>query len=247
MRIFELTAMDLSIKKYVFFRGIVSCVIILFGCLATHSLAQAQTAFTPIGTLQSGMDQTPIDPDELNMPNVTYLDPVPPQASTVDPKAALGNIDGGRAPSPECIAKAASTQGIPVQILLGIMKTEGGYYGSASANTNGSYDLGFMQINNQAWVPTLAKSIFGVDDRKSEQNTISLLMYDPCYNVNIGAYILHLYADEAGFDQSDARSWWGPKGMEAVGWYNSHSPGAMHKYQSEFVHSMNELFGRQLR
>ena len=54
-----------------------------------------------------------------------------------------------------CIFTAAQTYSVPPTVILGVLNVEGGKVGMASSNTNGTYDLGPMQINT-IWVPELA-------------------------------------------------------------------------------------------
>ena len=54
-----------------------------------------------------------------------------------------------------CMMLAAQTYSVPPAILVGIYKAEGGQVGQEVRNTNGSYDLGPMQINT-VWMPELA-------------------------------------------------------------------------------------------
>lgn len=157
-----------------------------------------------------------------------------------------GNSPDGTAPTPECIAQASQLQEIPEPVILSIMRTEGGAYGTASLNTNGSYDLGFMQINNQAWVARLALDELGKDTPQTEEAITDLLLFDPCYNINTGSYILRLYAEQAGFDYTDAASWGSPAALKAIGWYNSHDPIAMRSYQAKFARNLAFLFRAQL-
>ena len=55
-----------------------------------------------------------------------------------------------------CLMMASQTYSVPPAVMVGIMQVEGGRVGQQVLNTNGSYDLGPMQINT-IWVPRLAK------------------------------------------------------------------------------------------
>lgn len=78
-----------------------------------------------------------------------------------------------------CINEAAVIYNVPATIIISVLKTENGKIGSASPNTNGTFDFGPMQINS-IWLPSLAR--FGI--------TQSMLQYNPCVNVNVGTWIL---------------------------------------------------------
>ena len=47
----------------------------------------------------------------------------------------------------QCVATASRTYGVPELVIRSILKVEGGQVGTMSRNTNGSFDLGPMQIN----------------------------------------------------------------------------------------------------
>jgi soluble lytic murein transglycosylase-like protein len=128
----------------------------------------------------------------------------------------------------QCVLQAARLQNIPFQIILGFLKTEGGRLGMESRNSNGSYDLGPMQINSTVWVPKLAVMHFGGDEKAA---WVALRDYG-CYNINIGAWIFRQYLDEAHGDYADA-----------VGLYNSHNPAPKRAYQIRFAQNFEELFG----
>ena len=128
----------------------------------------------------------------------------------------------------ECLVQAAYYQKIPLPIILGLLKTEGGHVGGVSVNTNGSKDLGPIQINDRAWVPTLAKMHFGGD----QEAAYEALRDNGCYNVHVGAWIFHQYVDEANGNLA-----------EAVGLYNSHTPVHKQAYQRRFIQNFVALFG----
>lgn len=83
-----------------------------------------------------------------------------------------------------CIMMAAQTHDVPPALLVGIYKAEGGKVGQQVKNTNGSYDLGPMQINT-IWMPELAKH-WGV----SEETAKKQVRDDACINVDVAAWIL---------------------------------------------------------
>ena len=62
-----------------------------------------------------------------------------------------------------------------------IYEVEGGQIGQVVGNTNGSYDIGPMQINT-LWVPELARH-WGV----SEKQAFRMLRDDPCINTGVFA------------------------------------------------------------
>ena len=79
-----------------------------------------------------------------------------------------------------CFEDAAQRYSVPVDVLKAISQVESGGDAKAinKANSDGSYDIGHMQINS-SWLPRLAK--YGIDERK---------LMDPCVNTHIGAWLL---------------------------------------------------------
>lgn len=61
-----------------------------------------------------------------------------------------------------CSIAAAQRFGLPPSVMLAVAQIEGGRPGQAVRNTNGTYDLGPMQLNT-AWLATLRP--YGVDPR----------------------------------------------------------------------------------
>lgn len=91
-----------------------------------------------------------------------------------------------------CIFAAAQTYAVPPSVVLGVLHVEGGKAGMASPNTNGTYDLGPMQINT-IWIPQLAR-YWGV----SSATAIRMVRDDACVNVGVGAWILRSKMNETG-------------------------------------------------
>ncbi|MCB1784075.1 MAG: lytic transglycosylase domain-containing protein [Alphaproteobacteria bacterium] len=89
-----------------------------------------------------------------------------------------------------CMMLAAQNYSIPPALLVGIYKAEGGRVGQEVANTNGSYDLGPMQINT-IWIPDLAKK-WGISEKSAHQRVRD----DACTNVGVAAWILRNHIDE---------------------------------------------------
>lgn len=91
-----------------------------------------------------------------------------------------------------CLMLAAQTYSVPPAVLVGIYQVEGGQVGQAVGNTNGSYDLGPMQINT-VWIPDLANR-WGV----SEATAKKWVRDDPCTNMGVAAWIFKNHYDETG-------------------------------------------------
>jgi len=95
-----------------------------------------------------------------------------------------------------CFDEAGGAFGINPFLLRGIARVESGLNpGAINRNTDGSLDIGLMQVNS-SWI-----SRMGFDRER--------LRSDPCYNVMAGARVLKLCIDRFGY------TW------EAVGCYNA--------------------------
>ncbi len=91
-----------------------------------------------------------------------------------------------------CLMLAAQTYSVPPAVLVGIYQVEGGKPGQAVGNTNGTYDLGPMQINT-IWIPELADK-WGV----SNNTALQWVKNDPCTNMGVAAWILRGHMDRTG-------------------------------------------------
>lgn len=91
-----------------------------------------------------------------------------------------------------CLMMAAESYQLPPAVLVGIYKAEGGKPGQEVRNTNGSYDLGPMQINT-IWLPDLAER-WGVQPATARK----WVRDDACTNVGVAAWILRRHLDETG-------------------------------------------------
>jgi len=104
-----------------------------------------------------------------------------------------------------CFQEAGVEYSISPQILKAIAKVESNFNPRAvNWNTNGTYDFGVMQINS-SWYYTLGKEWW-------------MTLGDPCSNIKGGARILSGCMKKYGY------SW------EAIGCYNSQTPGKRDKY-----------------
>ena len=82
-------------------------------------------------------------------------------------------------PAAACWDNASQRYGVNMHLLYAIAKTESGLNPRAiNRNTDGSYDIGLMQINSR-WLPVLRKY-----DISEEQ------LFDACTSINVGAWIL---------------------------------------------------------
>lgn len=86
-----------------------------------------------------------------------------------------------------CLAQAAERFDIDLVALQVIREIEGGRLGTASPNTNGTFDLGPMQINS-IWIPAVERA----------GGSQALLRDDPCVNAFVAAWIFRQEIASAG-------------------------------------------------
>jgi soluble lytic murein transglycosylase-like protein len=119
-----------------------------------------------------------------------------------------------------CFLSIASNYALPPSVLLGILRTEHGQVGHWSTNSNGSHDLGPMQVNDATWLKRVAELQFNGNKTRTE----TALIYDGCYNLNVGAWILRQYLNEADGNY-----------FTAIGYYHSHNPAKANAYRVRFI------------
>jgi Transglycosylase SLT domain len=111
-----------------------------------------------------------------------------------------------------CLKAAADLHHVPAGLLVLLINVEAGRLGAVSQNSNGTVDIGPMQVND-AWVPKIARHW-----RASTDASYQALRDSFCANVEGGAWILRQALDEA------RGSLW-----EGVALYHSHAP--IHKLE----------------
>ena len=120
-----------------------------------------------------------------------------------------------------CLMLAAQSYAVPPAVLMGIYQVEGGKVSmEVGPNSNGSYDLGPMQINT-IWLPELAKK-WGV----SEDTAYRWVRDDACTNVGVSAWILRQHYDRTG-DMA-----------EAIAHYHSRTEKYGNRYQGKVIERM---------
>lgn len=124
-----------------------------------------------------------------------------------------------------CMALVASIYQLPPRVLPSIQSIEGGRPGIVARNTNGSEDLGVMQINT-LWLPALARYT-GLPEAEVRDR----LIHRACFNIAAAGAILRGYLDAADGDL-----------MQAVGNYHSRTPGLHAAYRGRVVNAARRLF-----
>ena len=124
-----------------------------------------------------------------------------------------------------CMIAAAQIASFPPRVLPSIQAVEGGWPGAVHGNTDGSADLGLMQVNT-LWVPVVAREL-GL----AAAEVRARLIDDGCFSIRIAGAIL--------WDYRRAR-----KGdlMLAIGDYHSHTPPLNRAYQAMVQARAAKLF-----
>ncbi len=125
----------------------------------------------------------------------------------------------------KCMLLVAATAGLPPRVLPVIQSIEGGAPGMVHQDSNGTADLGVMQVNT-LWIPALAGRA-GL----SQTRTKELLINDSCFNIAAAALILRGYLTETNGDL-----------LSAIGDYHSHTPALNTGYATLAERKARQMF-----
>lgn len=115
-----------------------------------------------------------------------------------------------------CFEEAGRDSGVAPGLLWAIAKVESNFSPTALRyNTNGSYDIGVMQINS-SWYDELGPKVWNN-------------LYDPCTNVKVGANILADCLNRYGY------TW------EGIGCYNAISVDKRAIYARKVIKVLNDM------
>ena len=121
-----------------------------------------------------------------------------------------------------CWDEAAARYQVNPTLLYAMARTESGLDPKAvGRNTNGSRDVGLMQINS-SWFAQLAR--YGIEENH---------LFEPCTNIHVGAWILAQNVARYGY------TW------EAVGAYNAVNPMRRKTYVEKVRRQLAELLAPQ--
>jgi len=130
-----------------------------------------------------------------------------------------------------CMLAVSAAYHLPQHVLPSIQAVEGGYPGAEHLNSDGSTDLGVMQINTR-WVQPIREYAISVGHPPmTEAQTRRLLTIDPCFNIAMAAAILQYEWRQAGHD-------W----LTAVGNYHSHTAELHQSYLAQVTAKARMLF-----
>jgi len=143
--------------------------------------------------------------------------------------ASAGSAAAADAPDKEatirgCITATAKIYRLAPAVLVILLNVERGSLGRVSPNTNGTVDIGPIQVN-QIWLPELAAHW-----RATIPDAYSALRDNFCANVEARAWILRCGLDEARGD------FW-----EGVGYYHSHTPEHKTRYLRDVLRQVLRL------
>jgi len=130
-----------------------------------------------------------------------------------------------------CLTYVAGLYQLPVELLEGLRRVEGGQVGAVTANKapDGhvtSWDIGPFQINDATWL----KSVTVAWRQPNEHATFALLRDNGCANALAAAAIFRSYLNEAQGDYG-----------VAVGFYNSHTPRKAALYRRRVFEALKRI------
>src|SRR5262249_685639 len=137
----------------------------------------------------------------------------------------FGIIAAMSIPFLRCMLAASAFYHLPPRVLPTLQAVEGGAPGIVSNDTNGSADLGVMQVNT-VWVPPLARIT-----RMTEAAVTARLTDDPCLNTAAAAAIVRYHLTETNGDL-----------MAAIGRYHSHTPALGMAYREKVLAKARTMF-----
>jgi hypothetical protein len=138
--------------------------------------------------------------------------------------AAARSLSADDARIARCIKEAARGRPWLEQTLWGLRDQEAGWLGAEIANSNGTHDLGPLQINSW-WVPRFARML-----GREEAHIRRWLRYDPCFNAEAARWIFLAALEQTG-------DYW-----KAVGVYHSPTPWRQRRYALLVAGHMRERF-----
>jgi hypothetical protein len=124
-----------------------------------------------------------------------------------------------------CMVLTASFYHLPPRVLPSIQHVEGGQVGTVHEDTDGTQDLGVMQVNTR-WIGPLARVA-----RMTQDATRERLINDSCFNIAAGGLILRTYLNEEHGNL-----------MRAVGDYHSHTPTRNLIYRVQVIEAAIRMF-----
>lgn len=154
--------------------------------------------------------------------------PLPFVATVASAQAASSQVPAYEAQLGQCIRDAAAGRMWLERTLWGLRDQEAGWIGAEVRNTNGSHDLGPLQINS-SWVPKLAALI-----GRPSSDIRFWLVNDPCFNVQAARWIFLSGLSVTG-------DYW-----KAVGVYHSPTAWRQRRYVLSVSRHLERRFGARV-
>lgn len=151
---------------------------------------------------------------------------MPTQTTPAQAKSILSASHEGKIG--KCIRQAAAGHEWLERTLWGLRDQEGGWIGAEILNTDGSHDLGPMQVNSW-WVGRISKIL-----RRSGSDVRDWLIHDACFNVRAARWIFLTGLAATG-------DYW-----QAVGAYHSPTRLRQQRYRANVAGKLIERFGSDL-
>lgn len=139
------------------------------------------------------------------------------------PSGATGNAEIAR-----CIRSAAQGKPWLERTLWGLRDQEGGWIGAAVVNSNGTHDLGPLQINSW-WVPKIALLV-----GRPQSHVRHWLQNDACFNAEAARWIFLSGLAATG-------DYW-----KAIGVYHSPTGWRQLRYAASVSQHLRRRFGTQI-
>lgn len=124
-----------------------------------------------------------------------------------------------------CMLASAMHYRLPPRVLPAIQRVEGGVMGKVSQNTDGSVDIGLMQINSR-WILPIA-----IMTHETPAQVATRLALEPCFNVAAAAMILRRALDNEHGNL-----------LRAIGDYHSRTLPLNMAYQHKVIAAATELY-----
>ncbi|MHA6766207.1 lytic transglycosylase domain-containing protein [Sphingobium ummariense] len=128
----------------------------------------------------------------------------------------------------DCIRQASGGRAWLEKTLWGLRDQEAGWIGAEISNTNGTHDLGPLQVNS-FWVPKLANAV-----GRPPADVRAWLIRDPCFNVQAARWIFLK-------GLSVTRDYW-----KAVGVYHSPTAWRQRRYAAAVSRHLANRFGSRV-
>ncbi|WP_369679300.1 lytic transglycosylase domain-containing protein [Sphingopyxis sp. GW247-27LB] len=144
------------------------------------------------------------------------------------PAMARAPVATANAEIARCIRSAAHGKPWLERTLWGLRDQEGGWIGAAVVNSNGTHDLGPLQINS-SWVPKIAALV-----RRSETHVRHWLQNDACFNAEAARWIFLSGLALTG-------DYW-----KAIGVYHSPTAWRQARYATSVAAHLQKRFGKTI-